>query len=347
MSKLEKPDHIVFIGSNLYTDYVQFDYLKRVFPYIKDATHIDRYQTLSPEIFITIIDDIKKIGRNSTIFVIDYFYDNFVKLLKEAGFTLQEKNGSTLFNVETIQVIAKKISLFKQLPESAIMVNSNLAYFKVFGDSESLETMRTQLGTHASLTKILPSCYNVIIKNSEGEKILTELADSLNLKILAVRSLKRALVDYFAAKKKTITIAESCTGGLLAAKITSVSGASKILNGSMVTYSNDIKEKWLGVRKETLEKYGAVSKECVDEMLDGIQKAAKASIAVAISGIAGPTGGSEEKPVGTVYIGVLNGESKVIEKYHFEGDRTFIQELAARTALEMIIDSEEGFFEFF
>ena len=347
MSKLEKPDHIVFIGTNLYTDHIQFAYLRRVFPYIKDATHIDRYQTLSPEIFNTIIEDIKKIGRNSTLFVIDYLYDDLINLLTASGFELQGKNSSSLFNLDTIQVIAKKITLFKQLPESATMVNSNLAYFKVFGDSESLEEMRVKLGTHASLTKILPSCYNVILKDATGEKILTEIAQKLNLKILAVRSLKRALIDYLTAKEKTLTIAESCTGGLLAAKITSVSGASKILHGSMVTYSNEIKEKWLGVRKETLRKYGAVSKECVDEMLDGIQKAAEASIAVAISGIAGPTGGSEEKPVGTVYIGVLNGESKVIEKYHFEGDRTFIQELAARTALEMIIDSEKGFFEFF
>ena len=347
MSKLEKPDHIVFIGTNLYTDYIQYAYLRRVFPYIKDATHIDRYQTLSPEIFTTIIEDIKKIGRNSTLFVIDYFYDDLINLLTASGLKLQEKNGSTLFNLDSIQVIAKKITLFKQLPESATMVNSNLAYFKVFGDSESLEAMRVKLGTHASLTKILPSCYNVILKDAVGEKILTEIAQKLDLKILAIRSLKRALVDYLTAKEKTITIAESCTGGLLASKITSVSGASKVLNGSMVTYSNEIKVKWLGVRKETIEKYGAVSKECVHEMLDGVQKAAEASIAVAISGIAGPTGGTEEKPVGTVYIGVLNGDSKVIEKFHFEGDRTFIQELAARTALEMIIDSEKGFFEFF
>ncbi len=347
MSKLEKPDHIIFIGSNLYTDYIQYAYLKRVFPYIKDATHMDRYQTLSPEIFTSIIDDIKKIGRNTTLFVIDYFYDDLINLLITSGYKLKEKNGSVLFNINSIQVIAKRISLFKQLPESATMLNSNLAYFKVFGDSESLEVMRIKLGTHASLTKILPSCYNVILKDAEGEKILTDIAQKLHLKILAVRSLKRALIDYFTHKKKTITIAESCTGGLLAAKITSVSGASNVLKGSMVTYSNDIKEKWLGVKKETLKEYGAVSKECVSEMLDGIQKAAQASIAVAISGIAGPTGGSEEKPVGTVFIGVLNDRSKRIEKFHFEGDRTFIQELAARTALEMVIDSEPGFFEFF
>jgi len=347
MSKLDKPDHIVFIGSNLYTDHIQYAYLRRVFPYIKDATHIDRYQTLSADILKTIIAEIKKIGRNSTLFVIDYFYDDLINLLKASGFNIQEKNGSVLFNIDSIQVIAKKISLFKHLPESTTIVGNHLAYFKVFGESQNLEAMRVKLGVHASLTKILPSCYNVIIKDAEGEKILTAIAKELHLKILAVSSLKRALIEYFTKKEKTITIAESCTGGLLASKITSVSGASNILHGSMVTYSNEIKEKWLGVRKETLEQYGAVSQECVSEMLDGIQKAAEASIAVAISGIAGPTGGTKEKPVGTVYIGVLNGDLKRVEKFFFEGDRTFIQELAARTAIEMIIDSEPGFFDFF
>ncbi len=347
MSKLEKPEHIIFIGANLYTDYIQYAYLRRVFPYIKDATHLHRYQTFSADVLEKILNEIKKIQKRATIFIIDYYYDELHKLLKDRGFEVQEKNGSLLFHIDNTPIVVKKVSLFEQLPESNTAFNSGLAYFKVFGDSASLEKVREELGSHASLTKILPSCYNVIIKDATGEKTLTKLAKELDLKILAVSSLKRALVEYLTAKKKTLTFAESCTGGLLAAKITSVSGASNVLNGSMVTYSNEIKQKWLGVKQETLEKYGAVSKECVSEMLDGIKKAANASIAVAISGIAGPTGGTKEKPVGTVFIGILNGDRKTVKEYHFSGDRTFIQELSARTALEMIIESEEEFFEFF
>ncbi len=347
MSKLEKPEHIIFIGANLYTDYIQYAYLERVFPYIKNATHLSRYQTCSPKTVKNIINDIKIIAQNSTLFIIDYFFDDVLKLLKSYGYEVQEKNSSFLFNIGNSQVVAKKISLFKQLPNSTTMLNNNLAYFKVFGRCNKLEEMRQKLGTHANPTRILPNCYNVIVKDAKGEKILTQVAKDLDLKILAVRSLKRALIRYFTEKKKTISIAESCTGGLLAAKITSVSGASAILNGSMVTYSNDIKRDWLGVQQETLDRFGAVSNECVDEMLTGIQKVAQSSIAIAISGIAGPTGGTEEKPVGTVYIGVLNGEKKVIKRFNFAGDRSFIQELSARTALEMIIDSEEDFFNFF
>jgi nicotinamide-nucleotide amidase len=347
MSKLEKPEHIIFIGANLYTDYIQYSYLQRVFPYIKNATHIHRYQTFSKDILKDIIKDIENIQKNATIFIIDYYYEKFLSLIESYGYKIKEKKGGLLFNIGKAQIIAKKISLFKQLPDSTTMVNNSLAYFKVFGNNESLEKMREELGTHASLTKILPNCYNVIVKDADGEKRLTKLANTLNLKILAVRSLKRALIDYLAQKEKTLTIAESCTGGLLAAKITSVSGASQVLNGSMVTYSNEIKRDWLGVKEKTLQNFGAVSSECVSEMLDGIKKAANASIAVAISGIAGPTGGTKEKPVGTVYIGVLNKKEKTIQKFQFEGDRTFIQELAARTALEMIIDSEKDFFDFF
>lgn len=347
MSKLEKPEHIIFIGANLYTDYIQYSYLQRVFPYIKDATHIHRYQTFSENILSTLIKDIKSIQKNSTIFVIDYYYKQLLSLLESYGYDIKEKKGNLLFRIDSVQIVVKEISLFKQLPDSTTMLNNSLAYFKVFGTDSNLEKMREEIGTHASLTRILPNCYNVIVKDADGEKCLTNLANTLELKILAVRSLKRALIDYLSQKGKTLTIAESCTGGLLAAKITSVSGASSVLNGSMVTYSNEIKQKWLGVQEETLKQYGAVSSECVSEMLDGIKRTADASIAVAISGIAGPTGGSEDKPVGTVYIGILNEKQKSVKKFLFEGDRTFIQELAARTALEMIIDSEKDFFEFF
>src|SRR5574344_2224899 len=104
--------------------------------------------------------------------------------------------------------------------------------------------------------------------------------------------------------KKTITTAESCTGGLVASMITKISGSSDIFNGSIVTYSNKIKNQELNVRNETLERFGAVSIEVVNEMLDGAISKFEADFAIAISGIAGPSGGNEKKPVGTVVIGI-------------------------------------------
>ena len=136
---------------------------------------------------------------------------------------------------------------------------------------------------------------------------------------------------------KTITTAESCTGGLIASMITEVSGSSKIFNGSIVTYSNEIKQKELNVKEDTLKKNGAVSIQVVDEMLNGVIKKFDANLAIAVSGIAGPDGGTENKPVGTVVIGIIGDcFGKNIEICHFEGDRKKVQIQAAKYSLKKI-----------
>lgn len=140
------------------------------------------------------------------------------------------------------------------------------------------------------------------------------------------------------AAKKTITTAESCTGGLVASMITKMPGSSDIFNGSIVTYSNKIKNQELNVKKETLEKYGAVSVQVVEEMLDGVMKKFDSNFAIAISGIAGPGGGSELKPVGTVVIGVCDDEKfKNVEVFMFEGDRQSVQKQAAKASFLQIL----------
>ena len=110
--------------------------------------------------------------------------------------------------------------------------------------------------------------------------------------------------DILKQNNLTITCAESCTGGLIASEITSISGSSSIFRGSIVTYCNEIKEQELDVKKETMIKYGVVSCEVVEQMLDGVLSKFDASIAIAVSGVAGPNGGTKDKPVGTVVIGV-------------------------------------------
>jgi len=134
----------------------------------------------------------------------------------------------------------------------------------------------------------------------------------------------------------TITFAESCTGGRIASAFTAISGASSVVNGSCITYSNEIKHQWLGVSHDTLQAHGAVSGECVSEMLDGIRTMANADVAIAVSGIAGPTGGTPTKPVGTVYIGVMTPDEKIVERFLFTGDRDTVQELATIEALKMV-----------
>jgi len=145
------------------------------------------------------------------------------------------------------------------------------------------------------------------------------------------------IIEILKKNNQTITFAESCTGGRVATAFTAISGVSSVLNGSVVSYSNEIKSKWLNVKEETLIKYGAVSSECVKEMLNGIIQLANANCAIAISGIAGPTGGTIQKPVGTVYIGIKTPNSTIIKKYLFKGDRELIQKEATNQSIELFL----------
>jgi PncC family amidohydrolase len=145
------------------------------------------------------------------------------------------------------------------------------------------------------------------------------------------------LVKTLIEKKLTISTAESCTGGLISKLITDIPGASDVFLGSVVSYSNDMKKKWLDVRTTTLEQYGAVSEPTVQEMLDGIVRATGSNVAVAVSGIAGPTGGTPEKPVGTVFIGVAVRDQRIIKNFLFEGSRDEVRINSATKAAELIL----------
>lgn len=146
-------------------------------------------------------------------------------------------------------------------------------------------------------------------------------------------TLEKALVDLLMEKDLTIGTVESCTGGLISARLTNVPGVSKVLKNCLVTYSNKSKRKLVGVKKETLEMYGAVSKQVAAEMAKGLAKLYKVDVAIAVTGIAGPDGGSVEKPVGLVYIAChVCGLTTVVE-YHFSGNRNKIRENTVARAL--------------
>ncbi|NLB89144.1 MAG: competence/damage-inducible protein A [Syntrophomonadaceae bacterium] len=134
----------------------------------------------------------------------------------------------------------------------------------------------------------------------------------------------------------TLALAESCTGGLLSKYLTDKAGSSKYLWGSVISYSNESKEEILGVANQTLSQYGAVSRETAEEMSRGIKKLSGASLGLAITGIAGPDGGSEEKPVGLVYIALASDTGVFCKEMRFVGDRTGIRTLAAKSGLDMI-----------
>lgn len=139
-------------------------------------------------------------------------------------------------------------------------------------------------------------------------------------------------------KKWTITTAESCTGGGVAYWLTAVAGSSAYVDRSFVTYSNKAKQQLLAVRSATLLQFGAVSEETVREMAQGAAKAANAQLAIAISGIAGPDGGSEHKPVGTVCFGFFVNGTVVSSRLIFNGDRAAVRQQAIDYALRQSIE---------
>ncbi|MCD8390638.1 MAG: CinA family protein [Firmicutes bacterium] len=146
---------------------------------------------------------------------------------------------------------------------------------------------------------------------------------------------EKKVIELLIAKKMTVSTAESCTGGLLSAFLTSVSGASEVLNECIVTYSNEAKMRELGVKRETLDAFGAVSEQTAREMAAGICEKTGADVGISVTGIAGPTGGTAQKPVGTVYIGVsVNGKADA-SLFHFDGNRDEVRSQTCREALKM------------
>jgi len=152
-------------------------------------------------------------------------------------------------------------------------------------------------------------------------------------------NLSLKIVKLLTKKKLTVSFAESCTGGLLASSITSISGSSKVFNIGLVTYSNNAKVKLLQVPKKTITKYGAVSYETCLSMVKNLSKISKAKISISITGVAGPNGGTKAKPVGLVYIGLKKGSKIIVKKNYFKSKkRILIQKATAKQALKMILN---------
>ena len=177
---------------------------------------------------------------------------------------------------------------------------------------------------------------------ADAEKLLDDLAGKL----------EEALGDYVFSRRDetleelagsllklngyTLATAESCTGGLLAGRITEVPGSSEYFLEGVVTYSNEAKMRMLGVPAELIEHHGAVSEEVARAMAEGVRSRAGSTFGIGITGIAGPGGGTDEKPVGLVYIALADDEDALVRRFVFPGDRQFIRQLSVNAALDMI-----------
>ena len=156
----------------------------------------------------------------------------------------------------------------------------------------------------------------------------------------SIEKLARALVEELHASSKAVCTAESCSGGWIAKAITDIPGSSLVFHYGIVSYSNGAKESLLGVKLDTLERHGAVSEAVVIEMAKGAVRLSGADVGVAVSGVAGPDGGSKEKPVGTVWMAVAMSDMPCISRcYHFSGDRGQIQAASIGQAIGMLLEA--------
>ncbi len=156
------------------------------------------------------------------------------------------------------------------------------------------------------------------------------------------------VISIFTKNEKTLFTAESCTAGLVTASLVDISGASKVLLGGVVAYSNDIKKSQLQVSEDILQNHGAVSFECVKAMAEGALKISNADYALAITGIAGPDGGTEEKPIGTVFTAVMSKDGGWSQKFLLEGTREEIRQQSVEVGLKILLatELEQDFFDF-
>ena len=177
---------------------------------------------------------------------------------------------------------------------------------------------------------------------AEAEKIVRE-GEVVVQRILGANifgfdddEMEAVVVKLLIAQKKTLALAESCTGGLIASRVTDVPGASEIFLGGVVSYANTAKEKFLGVRAETLKTFGAVSEETAREMAVGVRERFGSDFALAVTGIAGPGGGTPEKPVGTVFIALASAEGVEVKKFLNVWERAIFKQVTATQALEWL-----------
>ncbi|WP_394951508.1 CinA family protein [uncultured Helicobacter sp.] len=170
------------------------------------------------------------------------------------------------------------------------------------------------------------------------EAFVREVNAFFGAKFVLSKSLAQTAITLLKSTHQKLSTAESCTGGLLGYEFTQISGASEVFLGGVISYDNSIKESWLGVDSQDLQSFGAVSEVVVSQMCKGILHLSGADFALATSGIAGPGGGSAQKPVGLVYIGVQHrGEVAKVERHIFSGNRKSVQKQAAQTAILMLI----------
>ena len=218
-------------------------------------------------------------------------------------------------------------------------LGESLVEEKIAGPLQRLISIGLELGYCARIGEV---DVRLGARGSGAEKIVAE-AEQITRRLLGELifgaeedSLEAVVVHTLTQLQQNLALAESCTGGMIAHRITNVSGASAVLWGGVVSYANEAKEKWLGVRPATLAAHGAVSEPTAREMAEGVRQRSGADYALAVTGIAGPAGGSEAKPVGTVFIALATPRATSVQRFLNPFDRETFKWVASQQALDLL-----------
>jgi nicotinamide-nucleotide amidase len=266
-----------------------------------------------------------------------------VDVFEEASYLLEYKNS--IVNVLHVDEMQK-------MPEILLNFEDSKATVHIFDeDKESASAMLSPIAqtfdVHVDIVSLVDGWLKVDIKgNKYGNisKFISSAKQLLPNKLITASCIASYIIDKLSEHEKTISFAESCTGGLLTYFFTKNNGSSKILNGSLVTYSNIMKENWLGVNNSTLQEFGAVSNEVVLEMSEGAMNVSEADYTISISGIAGDTGGTISKPVGTIHLGIRTKDEHNELRINLNGDRNYIQHQSVLFAVKLLILSDKDMF---
>ena len=264
-------------------------------------------------------------------------------LIPQKATLFEERSYLLQYNGALVNIMS--IDENEKLPEILLRVTITKATIHVFNETREdlisiLNPVAQTFEVNFNVTTYVEGWLRIDITSKKYGDISNFIHSAKKLlpkKLIASSNIIEYIIETLAEQGKKITFAESCTGGLLAYYFTKHNGASKILDGSLVTYSNALKENWLAVEHTILESMGAVSAEVVEEMSEGALNVSEADYALSISGIAGDTGGTELKPVGTVYIGARSKDKHIERHLHFEGDRNYVQHQSALMAIKMLL----------
>lgn len=286
---------------------------------IEDSIVIDNHNGTAPGLIVTT-------GNNKTIILLPGPPNELIPMFEQSIWSYLSELQTGVFYSEMIKICGIGES------QAETMVRDLL-------DNQTNPTIAPYAKTGEVHFRVTASAEN----ETQGKLLVKPVVDELKKRFkntiyttVENENLEDVIIKLLVMHKLIVSTAESCTAGLISGRIVNVPGASACFGEGFVTYSNEAKQKYLGVRQETLAQFGAVSKETVVEMLQGAVKASDSNAAIAVSGLAGPDGGTDKKPVGLVYIGcILNGKIDVKE-FHFIGNREKIRDNTVIAALDLL-----------